>query len=337
MLSPNYMNDATRKLLNLPLTIDPYLMPILERKRQLESDNGGQASADEGEEQTNLGERPDISDIIRDETQHGRTVVRFLLSAMQGDIDDFKPCHRLDAARQLIKFGYDPASSFLDTYMSIQGPAPGNAQQGTRLSEPQQELHSDLARIVAEETQDGRAAVRFLVEVMLGDRSEFKPHHRINSAKELLRLGFPTQVESTPEPEPEPDPGTYVTLSDGTKVAYDGHNIACDCRSGLTDCYGSPSKVLSEPRGVKGRAERAAFDEAFPDYKPPTDEEVHRIVKESIDNIHSNPTMFSEIPLPFIRDEAGKLFERDHRERAEERSARHHRLLFPDNRRPHPE
>ena len=302
------MNDATRKLLNLPLTIDAYCPPI-------EEDAGAPDS-----EQDSPHIRPGpvkpigIADIIREETDHGRTVVKFLVSAMQDELPDFKPCHRLDAARQLVKFGFDPAQSFLDAYMSIEGPAPTRAAAAQ--AEPQHELHPDLARIVTEETQDGRAPVRFLVRVMLGELSEFKPHHRINSAKELLRLGFSTE----PAQEPERKPEGFFTLADGRTVTYGNnqHDPTCDCHSGLTDCYGGASKHIDdEPCGVKGKAERAAFDAAFPDYVPPTDREKRRVVAEYIHIKNPDAPMLLDIPLPFIKDEARKLFKRDRRERDE--------------------
>lgn len=311
------MNDATRKLLNLPLTIDAYCPPKKEDVGTLDSEQDFSSVRSEPVLSNTEGpvEPTCIADIIREETDHGRTVVKFLISAMQNELPDFKPCHRLDAARQLVKFGFDPARSFLDTYMSIEGPAPTRTVAAAQ-AEPQHELHPDLARIVAEETQDGRAPVRFLVRVMLGELSEFKPHHRINSAKELLRLGFPTEAAQEPERKPE----RFFTLADGRTVTYGNneHDPTCDCRTGLTDCYGGASKNIDdEPRGVKGEAERAAFDAAFPDYVPPTDREKRRIVAEYIHNKNPHAPMLSDIPLPFIKNEAQKLFERDRRERDE--------------------
>ena len=49
-----------------------------------------------------------------------------------------------------------------------------------------------LAKIVAEETGDGRRIVRFLVQVADGElHSEgFKPCHRMDSAKELVKIGL---------------------------------------------------------------------------------------------------------------------------------------------------
>ena len=311
------MNDATRKLLNLPLTIDAYYPPQEGEAHALDNEQNSSPVHHEPEQP------PEIADIIREETNDGRTVVKFLVSAMQDELVDFRACHRLDAARQLIKFGFDPAQSFLDAYMSIQGPAPARAATAAP-AEPTHELHPDLARIIAEEAQDGRTAVRFLVRVMLGELPDFKPHHRINCAKELLRLGFPTKVAQEPEqaPEPELKPGCYFTLSDGRTITYgdNEHDPTCDCNSGLTDCFGSPSKHIDlEPRGIKGKAERAAFDAAFPDYVPPTDREQRRVVGEYFHNKNPEAPLLRDIPLPFVKDEAQKLFEQDRRERAEGR------------------
>ena len=62
-----------------------------------------------------------------------------------------------------------------------------------------------LARIVAEETGDGRRIVRFLVQVADGElHSEgFQPCHRMDSAKELVKIGLTEfedyiQANSTP-------------------------------------------------------------------------------------------------------------------------------------------
>ena len=72
-------------------------------------------------------------------------------------------------------------------------------------------MHDDLtprerlARIVAEETGDGRRIVKFLVQVAEGElHSEgFQPCHRMDSAKELVKIGLTEfsdyiQVNSTP-------------------------------------------------------------------------------------------------------------------------------------------
>ncbi len=47
-----------------------------------------------------------------------------------------------------------------------------------------------LAKIVAEETDGGRRVVRFFVSVTQGEHEEFMPHHRMDAAKELVKIGL---------------------------------------------------------------------------------------------------------------------------------------------------
>ena len=125
-----------------------------------------------------------LADIVREETDNGRLIVRFLIDVMQGNIADSKPCHRLDAARQLLNLGFDGAHAVIQSVSQSAGvrapsSAPGNAR-----------FDQGIADIIKLETSDGRDAVRFLVDVMQGNMQDFKPHHRLAAAKELLRRGF---------------------------------------------------------------------------------------------------------------------------------------------------
>ena len=125
-----------------------------------------------------------LADIIREETDDGRHIVRFLIDIMQGKIDDSKPCHRLDAARQLLNLGFHGAQAVIQ---SVPQPTNGRAPSPTPGNSS---VNQELADIIKLETSDGRDAVRFLVDVMQGNLGDFKPHHRIAAAKELLRRGF---------------------------------------------------------------------------------------------------------------------------------------------------
>ena len=48
-------------------------------------------------------EPPSLADIVRQETDNGRTIVRFYLDVASGKLDDegFEVCHRLEAAEQV--------------------------------------------------------------------------------------------------------------------------------------------------------------------------------------------------------------------------------------------
>ena len=135
------------------------------------------------EHQTEQTTKP-LADIIREETDDGRIVVRFLIDVMQGKVDDSKPCHRLDAARQLLNLGFHGAKAVIQSVpQSTNGRAPSRATSVSRFDQ-------GIADIIKLETSDGRDAVRFLVDVMQGNLDDFKPCHRLAAAKELLRRGF---------------------------------------------------------------------------------------------------------------------------------------------------
>ena len=50
--------------------------------------------------------------IIRDRTNDGVDIIDFLVSVMRNELTGFKPCHRLDAARLLVKYDKDEARNF---------------------------------------------------------------------------------------------------------------------------------------------------------------------------------------------------------------------------------
>ena len=86
-------------------TLDTY--PIIELKFTATQTNGHHT-------QTETAGQPSLADIIREETDGGRLIIRFLVDAMRGNIDHVKPCHRLDAARHLIEHGYSDAGRLID-------------------------------------------------------------------------------------------------------------------------------------------------------------------------------------------------------------------------------
>ncbi len=131
-------------------------------------------------------EAPSLGAIVRQETDDGRLIVRFFVSTMQGQLQDAKPSHRIAAARQLVRLGFTEAQDFIDE----NAPAPRRRRRAHHSPPADRKLASDLAKIVRQETDDGRVAIRFLVDVMQGGLPGFKPHHRLAAARELLRRGF---------------------------------------------------------------------------------------------------------------------------------------------------
>ena len=140
-----------------------------------------------------------IQKIVREETGDGRLIVRFLVSAMQGQLENSKPCHRLNAARQLLDLGFTEAQAFIEN--NTQHP---NRRRRSPNDNPRRVLYK-ICKIVREETDDGRDAVRFLVDVMQGSLEGFKPHHRLAAARELLHRGFDDTEPDDPDPGSEPE------------------------------------------------------------------------------------------------------------------------------------
>ena len=190
------------------------------------------------ESQTKIEDQPPtLAEIVREKTDNGREIIRFLLDVMRNRFEDVKMCHRVQAAVQLAKLGSKEAEAFLKAASrSKNGRAPSPAPA-------QSPRNDELADIIKLETSDGRDAVRFLVDVMQGNLGDFKPHHRIAAAKELLRRGF------------DSSPGH-------TNDEYEDHDESFD------DDPGSPNYV--DPNANRYNNENDPFD--FENY----DEEQYR-------------------------------------------------------------
>ncbi len=194
----------------------------------------------------------DLADIIAQETHDGRLIVRFLISTMHGELPHSQPCHRLDAARLLVKLGFEPAQSHVDHAAPRRSPKP---QPEPETPDAARHIRSALAQIVHDETNLGRTAVRFLVDVMQGQLPDFKPCHRLSAARELLRLGFNHDTEDqsqeaheATQAEPEPDPAEIeaqrlraedIEFSLHGPLYYASYPYPCVCEDRRHDCKGN--------------------------------------------------------------------------------------------------
>ena len=177
------------------------------------------------EEHTNAA--ASLVDIVREETADGRLIVRFLVSAMRGELEGAKPSHRLSAARILVSIGFDDAQNFIDR-SSPASPHRSSVRNRHAGGQIRTGPDPELAAIVRQETNGGRATVRFLVEVMLGSLPGFKPNHRLAAARELLRQGFydaahaGSPQDTLPEPQPEPGPELKPEVPEGFVIDPEG-------------------------------------------------------------------------------------------------------------------
>ena len=222
-----------------------------------------------------------LADIIAQETEDGRLIVQFLVSAMEGELPDFQPCHRIDAARLLVKLGFDQAQAVVDRARADRAaqrvpnrdsrsqPQTQSQRQAQAESESQSATNSiraQLAQIVREETGDGYITVQFLIDAMQGEFPDFKPCHRLSAAKELLQRGFdylPEDADAQAEPEPveltpeELEAQRHAELLEFSKhgpVYYRNHPYPCVCEDRLHDCEGNP---LTEAAELEAAARRA--------------------------------------------------------------------------------
>ena len=154
-----------------------------------------------------------LAQIVAEETDGGRRVVRFFVKVAEGELDreGFKPNHRMDSAKELVKVGLTEFDDYIrvgQTVATRRAPRSRRPAPDPEIEQARQEL-ADYAR---ELTDNGRTVIRLYADVMDGLREDegFKPHHRIAAGRELLKRGFDyervhDQPSAAPEARPEPD------------------------------------------------------------------------------------------------------------------------------------
>ena len=156
---------------------------------------------------------------IIDRTREGDSIAAFLVDTMQGQHTDAKFCHRLEAAKHLIKYGFpDTDCETTSDRLSraggipegqggdetpVQSPlSPGERARvrGEEITNPVTHLdilNYEIAHLIRHETAEGHTVVEFLIHIMTGRDRPFtpkkfriKPADRMAAARELLRRGF---------------------------------------------------------------------------------------------------------------------------------------------------
>ena len=62
---------------------------------------------------------PTIADIVREKTGDGALIIDFFTDVMTGRIEGAQLCHRIDAAKQLVKYGSKDAAEFIAKYKGV--------------------------------------------------------------------------------------------------------------------------------------------------------------------------------------------------------------------------
>ena len=179
---------------------------------------------------------PTIADIVREKTGDGALIIDFFTDVMTGRIEGAELCHRIDAAKQLVKYGSKDAAEFLAKYKGVPcghstrgRPDPADpCSVGERslvavtLNAPPTLTRDFLtvlsgideflmARLIRAQTVDGGTIIDFLDDVMQDRTDGFKTHHRIAAAKELI-----VHIVRDEQPEAVPAPTAVVPAEAGT-------------------------------------------------------------------------------------------------------------------------
>ena len=160
-------------------------------------------------------------------TKDGHAIAQFLVNTMQGETPGVKVCHRMEATKHLIKYGFPDAECETtsdrlsraggnpvgqgEDETPVQSPlSPGERARacpelaegvrGKEIAAPVTHLdiiNYEIAHLIRHETADGHTVVNFLVDIMTGRDRPFtprkfriKPADRMAAARELLRRGF---------------------------------------------------------------------------------------------------------------------------------------------------
>ena len=182
---------------------------------------------------------PTIADIVREKTGDGALIIDFFTDVMTGRIEGAQLCHRIDAAKQLVKYGSKDAAEFLAKYkgvpcghsingrpnqadpciaeerslvaVTLNAPATLTRDFLTVLSGIDEFL---MARLIRAQTADGGTVIEFLDDVMQDRTDGFKTHHRIAAAKELI-VHIVRDEQPSPSPSTTPSPSTGEGWGEG--------------------------------------------------------------------------------------------------------------------------
>ena len=176
---------------------------------------------------------PTIADIVRKKTDDGARIIDFFLDLMEGRVDDAQLCHRIDAAKQLVKYGANAAAEFIaglrgepcghcesrrrgPRSRKDESPAAGPLHPPAHLAPDFLTLLTEdfltvlsavdedlMIKLVRAQTAHGDTVVEFLYDVMRNRVEGFRPSHRIAAARELISYILRDEQPHPAHPEPK--------------------------------------------------------------------------------------------------------------------------------------
>ena len=154
-------------------------------------------------------------------TKDGYDIAAFLADTMRGETPGVKVCHRMEAAKHLIRYGFtdtdcettsdrlsraggNPVGEVQGEGTNTPSPSTGEGWDGGEISSASSApvthldiLNYQIAHLIRHETAEGHALVEFLIRIMTGRDRPFTPRKfrikaadRMAAARELLRRGF---------------------------------------------------------------------------------------------------------------------------------------------------
>ena len=160
-------------------------------------------------------------------TKDGHAIAQFLVNTMQGETPGVKVCHRMEATKHLIKYGFPDTDceTTSDRLSRVGGNPEGQGEDETPVQSPLSPgervracpelaegvrgkeiakpishldiINYEIAHLIRHETAEGHTLVEFLIHIMSGRDRPFtprkfriKPADRMAAARELLRRGF---------------------------------------------------------------------------------------------------------------------------------------------------
>ena len=121
-------------------------------------------------------------------TNNGRDIVSFLKNDVLNAVDTrVLVNHKIAAARILARIGLEDGREYIKDGKVPDLPNPKKRDPLYKVWRSISGSRAEIYRAARRETRDGVRIMIFFNEVMHGKKPDFKPHHRLAAAKELLR------------------------------------------------------------------------------------------------------------------------------------------------------
>ena len=147
-----------------------------------------------------------IQRIVLEETQGGRRIIRNIVAIMDGNVPACTPWHQMEAAKLLLKLGFEDAREVLTSARSKREqtknsdvPSADGGQNPPTENPEHEKLNKKLVRQIRVDTHDGTTMVKFLIDVVEGNEPAARVRDRIEAAKVLLHLCFDNPAQPDPE------------------------------------------------------------------------------------------------------------------------------------------